>query len=119
MKTFLCWGISKLEGLFALLVWPAMFIIGDKEQLVFNQQGNLNADGWILFLTAIIGAAIPAIFTAIYAVKNFDEVTSHSMLFRLSRTGMLDSKIKYFFRTMFIAGLNWAMVIFTVGLFFV
>ena len=50
MKTFLCWGISKLEGLFGLLIWPAMFIIGDKEQLIFNQQGQLNADGWILSL---------------------------------------------------------------------
>lgn len=97
MKTFLCWGISKLEGLFGLLIWPAMFIIGDKEQLIFNQQGQLNADGWILFLTAIIGAAIPAIFTAIYAIKHFDEVTSYSMLFHLSRSSMLDSKIKYFF----------------------
>ena len=75
MKTFLCWGISKLEGLFGLLIWPAMFIIGDKEQLIFNQQGQLNADGWILFLTAIIGAAIPAIFTAIYAIKHFEQVS--------------------------------------------
>ena len=111
MKTFLCWGISKLEGLFGL------FIIGDKEQLIFNQQGQLNADGWILFLTAIIGAAIPAIFTAIYAIKHFDEVTSYSMLFHLSRSSMLDSKIKYFFRTLFVAGLNWALVVFIVGLF--
>lgn len=118
MKTFLCWGISKLEGLAALLVWPAMFIVGENETKIFHE-GQLNADGWILLLSALLGAAIPAIFTAIYAVKNFDEVTSYSMLFHWSRSTMLNSKIKYFFRTMFMAGFCWAMVIFTIGIFFI
>lgn len=27
MKTFLCWGISKLEGLASLLVWVVMFTL--------------------------------------------------------------------------------------------
>lgn len=118
MKTFLCWGISKLEGLAALLVWPAMFIVGNYETKIFHEE-QLNADGWILLLCALLGAAIPAILTAIYAVRNFDEVTSYSMLFHFSRSTMLDSKIKYFFRTMFMAGFCWAIVIFTIGIFFI
>lgn len=118
MKTFLCWGISKLEGLAALLVWPAMMLLGANEAKIFHED-QLNASGWILTLVSMVGAAIPAIFTAIYAVKNFDEVTSYSMLFYFSRSTMLDSKIKYFFRTMFTVGFCWAMIIFSIGIFFV
>lgn len=119
MKTILCWGISKLEGLFSLLVWPAIFIVGEREHLLVNQQGRINDEGGILILIAIIGAAIPAIFTAVYAIKNFDEVTSYSMMFHLSKSDMIDSKVKYFIRTLFMAGLNWALVIFTVGILFI
>lgn len=118
MKTFLCWGISKLEGLAALLVWPTLFIVGAHEKRIMHVD-QLNADGWILLLTAVVGAAIPAIITAIYAVRNFDEVTSYSMIFHFSRSTMLDSKIKYFFRTMFTAGFCWAMIIFSIGIFFI
>lgn len=115
MKTFLCWGISKLEGLAGLLIWGMFFVLmakGDK----------IDPDPRIAILPLIIalaGASVPAIITAIYAVRNFDEVTSYSMMFHLSRSSMLDSKIGYFFRTMFMAGLCWAMIIFSVGLLFV
>lgn len=115
MKTFLCWGISKLEGLASLLIWVVLFTFMAKGE-------RIDADPQLAVLPltiAVLGAAIPAIFTAIYAVKNFDEVTSYSMLFHLSRSSMLDSKIGYFFRTMFTAGFCWAMVIFSIGLFFV
>lgn len=27
MKTFLCWGISKLEGLASLLIWVVLFTL--------------------------------------------------------------------------------------------
>lgn len=115
MKTFLCWGISKLEGLASLLVWVVMFTLMAKgEKIGANQQLAV-----LPLMIAVLGAAIPAVFTAIYAVKNFDEVTSYSMLFNLSKSSMLDSKISYFFRTMFMAGFCWAMLIFSIGLFFV
>lgn len=113
MKTFLCWGISKLEGLAGLLVWVVMFTLMAKGEKITQQQAVLP------LIIAVLGAAIPAVFTAIYAVKNFDEVTSYSMLFHLSKSSMLDSKISYFFRTMFMAGFCWAMLIFSIGLFFV
>ena len=115
MKTFLCWGISKLEGLARLVIWVVLFTFMAKGE-------RIDADPQLAVLPltiAVLGAAIPAIFTAIYAVKNFDEVTSYSMLFHLSRSSMLDSKIGYFFRTMFTAGFCWAMVIFSIGLFFI
>lgn len=115
MKTFLCWGISKLEGLAGLLVWVVMFTLMAKgEKIGANQQLAV-----LPLMIAVLGATIPAVFTAIYAVKNFDEVTSYSMLFNLSKSSMLDSKISYFFRTMFMAGFCWAMLIFSIGLFFV
>lgn len=115
MKTFLCWGISKLEGLASLLVWVVMFTLMAKgEKIGANQQLAV-----LPLMIAVLGATIPAVFTAIYAVKNFDEVTSYSMLFNLSKSSMLDSKISYFFRTMFMAGFCWAMLIFSIGLFFV
>ncbi|MEJ8768793.1 hypothetical protein [Prevotella sp. HCN-7019] len=115
MKTFLCWGISKLEGLASLLVWVVMFTLMAKgEKIGANQQLAV-----LPLMIAVLGATIPAVFTAIYAVKNFDEVTSYSMLFYLSKSSMLDSKISYFFRTMFMAGFCWAMLIFSIGLFFV
>lgn len=44
MKTFLCWGISKLEGLAALLVWPAMMLLGANEAKIFHED-QLNASG--------------------------------------------------------------------------
>lgn len=113
MKTFLCWGISKLEGLAGLLVWVVMFTLMAKGEKITQQLAVLP------LIIAVLGAAIPAVFTAIYAVKNFDEVTSYSMLFNLSKSSMLDSKISYFFRTMFVAGFCWAMLIFSIGLFFV
>lgn len=113
MKTFLCWGISKLEGLASLLVWVVMFTLMAKGEKITQQQAVLP------LMIAVLGATIPAVFTAIYAVKNFDEVTSYSMLFHLSKSSMLDSKISYFFRTMFMAGFCWAMLIFSIGLFFV
>lgn len=115
MKTFLCWGISKLEGLAGLLIWVVFITLavkGEKMDVTPNP-------AVIPLIIAVLGATIPAIFTAIYAVKNFDEVTSYSMLFHLSNSSMLDSKISYFFRTMFMAGFCWAMVIFSIGLFFV
>lgn len=118
MKTFLCWGISKLEGLAALLVCLTMFVLAANETRIMHVD-QLNAPGWILLLTAILGATIPALITAIYAVRNFDEVTSYSMLFHFSRSTMLDSKVKYFFRTMFMAGFCWAMIIFSIGIFFI
>lgn len=115
MKTFLCWGISKLEGLAGLLVWVVMFTLMAKgEKIGATQQLAV-----LPLIIAVLGATIPAVFTAIYAVKNFDEVTSYSMLFNLSKSSMLDSKISYFFRTMFMAGFCWAMLIFSIGLFFV
>ena len=115
MKTFLCWGISKLEGLASLLIWVVLFTLMAKgEKIDSTPQLAI-----LPLIIAVVGAVIPAIFTAIYAVKNFDEVTSYSMLFHLSRSSMLDSKIGYFFRTMFTAGFCWAMVIFSIGLFFV
>lgn len=117
MKTFLCWGISKLEGLAALLVCFTMGILAANETRILHEE-QLNVNGWILLITALAGAAIPAIITAIYAIKNFDEVTSYSMLFHFSRSTMLDSKIKYFFRTMFMAGFCWTMIIFSIGIFF-
>ncbi|MDM8146891.1 hypothetical protein QUW02_13360 [Bacteroides eggerthii] len=76
MKTFLCWGISKLEGLAALLVCFTMGILAANETRILHEE-QLNVNGWILLITALAGAAIPAIITAIYAVKNFDEVTSY------------------------------------------
>ena len=117
MKTFLCWGISKLEGLAALLACLTMAVLAANETRILHEE-QLNANGWILLLAALAGAAIPAIITAIYAIRNFDEVTSYSMLFHFSRSTMLDSKIRYFFRTMFMAGFCWAMVIFSIGIFF-
>lgn len=117
MKTFLCWGISKLEGLVALLACITLVILAANEARILHED-QLNVSGWILLLSALVGAAIPAIITAIYAVRNFDEVTSYSMLFHFSRSTMLDSKIKYFFRTMFTAGFCWAMIIFSIGIFF-
>lgn len=112
MKTFLCWGISKLEALPALLIWPIMVVLSLKDQ-------ELTESGTELVIFAMFSAAIPAILTAIYAVKNFEEVTSYSLLFYSSNTDLLDSKIRYFFRTMFAAGLCWAMVIFMCGTFFI
>lgn len=117
MKTFLCWGISKLEGLAALLACITLVILAANETRILHEN-QLNVAGWILTLVSMVGAAIPAIFTAVYAVKNFDEVTSYSMLFYFSRSTMLDSKIRYFFRTMFTAGFCWAMIIFSIGIFF-
>lgn len=49
MKTFLCWGISKLEGLAALLVCFTMGILAANETRILHEE-QLNVNGWILLI---------------------------------------------------------------------
>lgn len=101
MKTFICWCISKIGGL-----WPAAIIISFPAlEFICKSRGFSEADvGGFLVLSyfcAILPSIVLAIITAIYAVKNFEEICSMGLFMWMSNTGLLDSKIKYFFSVLF------------------
>lgn len=108
MKTFNCWLISCLEVLITILllvIWAIQYGFSVYSDLPEKQMR------YLVTLSCLI-AAIPAIATAIYTYKNYDEVISAGVARWTSSTKLLEGQMKYSLNRMFVSGAFWALFLF-------
>ncbi len=107
MRTFLCWTLSKMEGIILICFCILIFALENLQ----GSASELPKAGEIVLWKAAFAAIIPAIASGGFAWMNFDQIVSYHMLFWSSNTDVFDAKLKLFFRIMFQTGFCWFAVI--------
>lgn len=108
MKTINCWLISCIEGPLMVLLFVLMGV-GERYTIYFHtHEKQANA----LVVLSCLVAAIPAIATAIYTFKNYDEVISAGLARWTSKTKLFEGRLKYSLERMGVSGAFWAVFLF-------
>ena len=108
MKVFICWLISILTDWVGMTV-IALLLFAPNVVVLLK---DLHTNGYYAIGFSAIVAIVPAFVTAIYAAINYEIILSWGVIRWMSPLNILTGRMSHFFKTLFMSGAAWAIIIF-------
>ncbi|MEG1617805.1 MAG: hypothetical protein RR202_10810 [Bacteroidales bacterium] len=108
MRTLFCFFISKLEIAAIVVIFLLCLFLSGMSENVGEMTEYMKR---YLFLSAV-GALLPGVATAIFAVAHLREIRSSGLLWNFNPESSVELQLRYFFWVLLLSELIWSSIFF-------